>query len=204
MTPPGERYTATNVPTRTLLLRAFDIKAFQLSGTPGWIDIERYDIDARVETNGENPRMLSPAELRPLLQDMLSSRFQLKFHREKKVMPVFALVAARGGLGLHRNTGALGHEVDWGRDHINAHDVTIGEFARALETQLDRAVADNTNLSGTFDFNLTWMPDAQRAEDLSGPSIFTAIREQYGLELKSRKGAVEIVVIDHLEKPSDN
>jgi uncharacterized protein (TIGR03435 family) len=148
--------------------------------------------------------MLSPAELRPLLENMLTSRFRLKFHCETKTMPVLALVAAKRGPSLHRNTGALGHEIDWSKDHINAQDVTMGEFARALETQLDRTVADDTHLGGTFDFKLTWMPGVQRAEELSGPSIVTAIREQYGLELKSRKGAVEIVVIDHLEKPSEN
>jgi len=203
-TPPGEKFTATNVTIKTLLLQAFDIKDFQLSGAPGWIDTERYDIAAEFDPSVARIRALSPEELRPLVQSLLLSHFQLKIHRTTKQMPVFSVQAAKGGPKLHRNTGTPGHETDWGSDHINAHDVTVAEFCRVLETQLDRVVVDDTGIAGTFDFKLTWTPEARRLADSAGPSIFTALREQYGLELKSKKGPVEMIIVDRMERPVAN
>lgn len=69
---------------------------------------------------------------------------------------------------------------------------------------MDKVVIDNTKISGTFDFGLTWTPDLRQTSESGGPSIFTAIREQYGLELKSSRGSVEVTVIDQIERPVDN
>jgi len=208
-TPAGERFTATNVTIRTLLREAFNVKNFQISGAPGWTDTERYDIAAKLDPAVENSRMLDPDELGPLIQGLLVSRFQLRIHHVTKQLPVFTVVAARGGPRLHPNTGTPGHETDWGKDHINAHDVTIAEFCRVLESQPGRVVVDDTKVHGTFDFGLTWTPDlletpGSRTMDSSGASIFTVIREQYGLELKPGKGPVDVIVIDHVERPSAN
>jgi uncharacterized protein (TIGR03435 family) len=203
-TPAGEGFTATNVTAKTLLLQAFNIKTFQLAGTPGWIDSERYDITAKLDSALETSKMLSPEELAPLLQNLLASRFQLVIHRVSKQMPVFSLASAKGGPKLNRNAGTLGHQTDWGKGHINAQDVTLAEFCRVLETQLDRVVIDDTKIPGTFDFRLTWTPDLEQTVDSSGPSIFTALREQYGLELKPRRGPVEVIVVDRIERPSGN
>jgi uncharacterized protein (TIGR03435 family) len=103
---------------------------------------------------------------------------------------------------LHPNTGTPGHSTDWGKDHINAMDVTLAELADLLEVQLDRVVVNDTGIDGVFDFKLTWTPS--QPTDLTGPSIFTAIQEQYGLKLEARKAPVEIIVIDHIERPTAN
>ena len=78
----------------------------------------------------------------------------------------------------------------------------VATFAGVLETQLERHVVDDTGLTGDFDFKLKWTP--AQAGDTSGPSIFTALVEQYGLRVESRKGPVDVIVIDHIERPSEN
>jgi len=201
-TPPGGRFTGTNVSVRTLILEGFDIKHFQLAGAPGWIDNERYDIDAKVSAGADRQTTISPEGLRPLLRSLLVTRFRLTFHRETKEVSAYGLVAAKSGTKLHPNTGTPGHSTDWGKDHINAMDVTVTEFGRVLETQLDRVVVDETGIQGAFDFKLTWTPD--QAGDTSGPSLFTAIQEQHGLKLESKKEPVEVLVIDRVERPTDN
>jgi hypothetical protein len=180
-TPPGGRFTARNITVRTVLLDALGIRDFQLEGAPKWLDAERYDIDARADFVGS----ITPAELMPLVRGLLVSRFGLVFHHETKDAPIYSLVAARNGARLHPNTGTPGHSTDWGKDHINAMDVTLTELAE-----------------GIFDFKLTWTPSA--VTDLTGPSIFTAIQEQYGLRLAAAKGPVEMTVIDRVERPSGN
>jgi uncharacterized protein (TIGR03435 family) len=197
-TPPGGRFTARNVTLRTLILEGFALKDFQLEGLPGWVDRERYDIVAKAET----PGTISPDELRPLIRSLLISRFKMEFHAEKKERPTYSLVVAKNGAKLHPNTGTHAHSTDWGKDHINANDVTLVEFAAVLEGQLDKVVLDNTGIPGTFDFKMTWTPE--QATDLTGPSIFTAIQEQFGLRLVSTKGLAEVTVIDHIEPPTEN
>jgi uncharacterized protein (TIGR03435 family) len=201
-TPPGGRFTATNVSLKTLILEGFDIKDFQLAGLPGSMEGERYDIDARLPAEGQNQATITPEGLRPLLLALLASRFRLKTHRDSKDLTVYALTAARNGLKLHQNVGTPGHSTDWGGGRINAVDVTVAEFGRVLETQLGRAVVDETGIQGTFDFHLNWTPDQDTEK--SGPSIFTALQEQYGLRLETAKRPVEILVIDHVEPPSPN
>ncbi len=207
-TPPGGRFTGTNVTVKTLLLYAFDIKDFQMTGAPGWIGSERFDLDAKLgvpqgnETTQSNEATISPESLRPLLRSLLAARFGLTFHPGQKEATVYSLVAARSGPKLHANDGVHGHSTDWGKDHINAMAVTITEFGRVLESQLDRIVVDDTGIAGNFDFQLKWTPD-QTAEQ-SGPSLFTAIQEQYGLRLESKKSMIDVIVIDRVERPTEN
>ena len=197
-TPPGGRFTGRNVTVRTLILYAFDLKDFQLINLPGWCNSERFDIEAKAEIAG----VIDPEALRPLIRTLLSSRFGLAFHRETKELPLFALDIAKGGSKLHPNTGTLDHSTDWGSDHINATAVTVAEFGRLMEVQLDRVIVDESGISGVFDFHLTWTPDSK--PDTSGPSLFTALQEQYGLRLESKRGSVEVVVIDRVDRPSEN
>ena len=104
-----------------------------------------------------------------------------------------------------------------GRGQLNGHNLGMADIVRVLTQQLDRTVVDKTSLRGNYNFTLKWTPDdselpefkepagAQGSPpDSSGPSIFTAIQEQLGLKLESQKGPVEILVIDHVEKPSEN
>jgi uncharacterized protein (TIGR03435 family) len=197
-TPPGGRFTARNVTVRELLLQALDIRDFQLEGAPKWLDAERYDIEAKSDFAGQ----ITPEGLLPMVRELLASRFGLTLHHETKEAPVYSLVAAKAGARLHPNTGTPGHSTDWGKDHINAMDVTLTELADVLERQLDRIVRNDSGIGGVYDFRLTWTPS--QATDLTGPSIFTAIQEQYGLRLAAAKGPVEMTVINRVERPSGN
>ena len=197
-TPPGGRFTARNITVKTLILYALDIKDFQLANLPGWCDSERYDIEAKSSTQ----TTIGPEQLRPLIRKVLESRFLLAVHRETKDLALYSLVESKGGAKLHPNTGIPTHSTDWGSDHINAIAVTVAEFGRLLEAQLDRVVVNDTGIQGAFDFRLTWASDQK--PDAPGPSLFTAIQEQYGLKLESKKGPVAITVVDRVERPSAN
>lgn len=197
-TPPGGRFTGRNITVRALVQYALDVKDFQIVNLPGWCDSERYDIEAKRNMQD----VIDPEGLRPLIRKLLESRFQFAAHRDMKESPLYSLTAPKSAAKLHPNSGTPGHASDWGRDHINATAVSVAEFGRLLEAQLDRVVVDDTGIQGVFDFSLKWVAD--QSADISGPSIFTAIQEQYGLKLESKRGPVAVTVVDRLERPSEN
>ncbi len=245
---PGGRFTASGLTAKMLIQQAYDIKDFQISGGPGWLSSERYDIVAKAESSANRE------QLKLMLQSLLAERFKLEVHRETKELPVYSLVVAKNGPKLQKSeyqppdpesgpppkpTGegpgplaraAAGESVSrstggpmmrMGRGQVNAQMAQISMLANVLSMQLGRPVIDKTGLKGAYDFKLEWTPDeSQRAfglgegdrpageaaapPDSSGPSIFTALQEQLGLKLESQKGPVEILVIDGIEKPSEN
>lgn len=176
-------------------------------GGPSWIESEKYDIDA-MEVDS-----LAGATVQRLLAD----RFRLTLHHETKELPVYALVIEKNGPKLQEAKPGVGISSDgrgyarpggifWGeeqrpgstRRELTGYATPITLLVDALSIRLGRPVLDQTGLKGNYKFNLHWTPDA------SGPSIFTALHEQLGLDLESTKGPVEILVIDHIEKPSEN
>lgn len=199
--PPGGRFSGQNLSAKRLILQAFNLEAtnFQLAGTPGWTTAESYDINAKIESSD----VIGPERLQVLLQSLLADRFKLVYHRETKELPVYALSVVKGGAKLQSAAEPQGRQIEnWGKDHLNALNVPIAEFARVLQQQLGRVVVNEAGISGAFDFRLTWTPDGSL--DGTGPSIFTALQEQYGLRLESRKGPVEMIVVDHIERPTED
>jgi bla regulator protein blaR1 len=173
------------------------------------------------------------AETRRMLQALLADRFQLKLHRDTKELPVYALVIAKTGLKVHEATpgdaypngfkgpdsrgGAGMMFMEGNGGPVRGQGIPMANLVHFLSQQLGRIVVDKTGLTGKYDFTLQWTPDESQGPpggppgidnapppDTSGPSIFTAIQEQLGLKLESQKGPVEILVIDHAEKPSAN
>jgi uncharacterized protein (TIGR03435 family) len=201
-TSPG-RLTVVNMTPYTLLLYAFGVKESQLTGGPAWFSKEKFDVVAVTGTSAD----LNRATLQPLLQAMFADRLHLKFHRETRESPVYSLVLAKGGpkLTLHFGEGApaTGIHSSSGRNAVNARKTTMQRLAEVLSEQTDRVVIDHTGLTGEYDFSLTWTSDlAAESQDL--PSVFTAVQEQLGLRLEPSKGPVEVIVIDSVERPSDN
>jgi uncharacterized protein (TIGR03435 family) len=142
----------------------------------------------------------------------LADRFNLTLHRETKDLPVFALVVAKNGPKLHEVKAgdppppAGSPDIALNRGHIAIRagmPVLVWTLSRSRD--VDRVILDKTGLTGTYDFDLKWTPEG-KGEDLSdsGPSIFTAIQQQLGLKLEPQKGPVEIIVIDHVQRPSEN
>jgi uncharacterized protein (TIGR03435 family) len=167
-----------------------------------------------------------------MLQSLLADRFKLTLHHESKQAPIYALVVAKDGPKFHETShdppsaglkvgglpGPLPKGGIWmGRGQISVNGGALGVFAEELSTALDCIVLDRTELKGVFDFTLHWTPDEGRGPALSdspdgftpqpdalGPSIFTTLREQLGLKLEPQKGPVDTLVIDHVERPSEN
>jgi uncharacterized protein (TIGR03435 family) len=202
-TQPGGRYSARNVPVQFLVTEAFGIKDFQIARAPKWLNDERYDIVAKAAT----PNELSPEQLRPLLQAMLVDRFKLKFHREMKEFPTYSLVVGKNGPKFHQSLG--GHAPNFsvssnnGRASMTGQSMPMSALAQNLAGMVGRTVADNTGLKGDFDFKFAWAPEEVVSDEL--PGIFTALQEQLGLKLDIvKKGAVEVIVIESMEKASAN
>jgi uncharacterized protein (TIGR03435 family) len=216
---PGGRFTATNAPLRDLVQNAYGVQDFQISGRPTWFNTERYDIVAKAEGD------VSVAQSRLMLQTLLADRFNLALHRETKELPVYVLVVAKNGPKFSQSKPGesesdTGFRTSAANGPVTARKVLISEFAKVLSGELGRAVLDRTGLTGYFDFTFQWAPDSNRTPpgdgdggravdtvpppDTTGPSLFTAIQEQLGLKLEPSKGPVEILAIDHAEKPDAN
>ncbi len=215
---PGGIFQARGVTLKDLIQQGYEVLDFQISGGPGWINTERYDIEGRgngPEVSEEDLVKMTDEQRNRFRQQMLgklralmADRFQLKVHKETKEMPVYALVVvkngpkiakkgddlkAESGLSVRRNTE--------GQTEVTGTDAPIMYLAHQLSQQLGRPVIDRTELKGTFDFKLTFAPGLA---DSDGPSIFTAVEEQLGLKLEPQRGPVEVLVIDTVERPSAN
>jgi uncharacterized protein (TIGR03435 family) len=200
----GGRLTITNESLRDLIRFAFGVKDYQISGSPGWIDSERYDIAAKTDTPA-NPDFEGE---KALIRGLLAERFALKTHVETRESTVYSLTIGRNGSKLVRHDNGTGTKARTTCGHITGGRVTTEVLATMLSRLLGHDVLDQTNLSGKYDFELDWTPDADPCREKVGspdaPSIFTAIQQQLGLKLDSGKGPVQILIIDHVEPPSGN
>jgi uncharacterized protein (TIGR03435 family) len=239
---PG-RFNATGMTVKFLITIAYDVKDFQVSGGPGWVNSERYDVEAKepdsiAQEMDKLPREQWRQLAESMLQSLLADRFQLKLTRGTKDMPAYALVVAKNGPKLHEvkleDTPAAAPSGPGGHPHgpmmrmqpgeLNGQGVGLSFLASVLSQQLGRQVLDQTGLKGNYDLTLKWTPEqgeemmmkgpgpgggpppegAPPPPDASGPSIFTAVEEQLGLKLQATKAPAEALVIDHVEKPSEN
>jgi bla regulator protein BlaR1 len=208
---PGGELRVVGATLKTLITTAYDVRGFQVTGGPGWMDSARFDIDARSETLDS---VTLGAQARERLRNLLASRFQLATRRETKEQQVYTLVVAKGGSKFPESKESKSM-MRGGRGLIISQHVETAMLTTWMSGQLGRPVIDKTALAGKYDFELKWTPDpGQSADgpfgplppppDPNGPSIFTAVQEQLGLRLESQKGPVEILVIDRAEKPSEN
>ena len=213
--PAGGRLTAENMSPKMLIASAFRIQPFQISGGPSWFESAKYDIEGKSES------IATPDQLREMLRTLLVQRFHLQSHEESKQMTVYTLSVAKGGIKMtpskfDENDRRNGVRSNRGR--LSGQHVPVSILAQILSNQLSRVVIDGTNLSGVFDFILEWTPDVGEAPSAKdgmipsqpsadapvAPSLVTALQEQLGLRLESSKGPVDILVIDHAEKPAAN
>ena len=202
--------TWTNVPLSVVIENAYAIQPDQLIGGTAWIKSDRWDIVGKTD---------APAtwdQQNKMLQPLLTDRFSLKVHWETRRLPEYELVVARGGPKIRESSANGDHNARpagtrIGRGLIEGHEISIAQFAFWLRGELGRPVVDRTGLTGKYDLRLQWVPDESQpnsggeapAPDSLGPSIFGAIQE-LGLKLKAVRGPVEVLVIDHIDKPSEN
>jgi bla regulator protein blaR1 len=218
--PQGGTYRATGVTLKMLIMYAYGAPAaFQVYGGPSWIGTERWDIQAKAD--GETPprdRFLQ------MLRALLEDRFQLNVRRDTKEMPVYELVVAKSGSKLALHSGDPPKPEDrlrMGFGSMRFQDSGLGLLAYQLSLQLGRKVTDKTGLTGQYDFTLEWSPEPGQGglesiglppdpslksppADPNRPSLFTAVQEQLGLRLDSKKGQVDVIVTESVERPSEN
>lgn len=205
---PG-RLSAENVTLKLLMAEAYHVYDFQISG-PKWIDSDRYDLEAKI--GGDVPP--SRTQLRSMLQRLLADRFGLSVRRESKQMPVYMLEADKGDtkLQLARHPDRPVMFRVFQRRQITAENAPIENLTEALTWILGMPVLNRTGLEGSFDYKLEWSPDetqlrSQEAPpdpDGNAPSLAAALQQQVGLRLVSRKGLVNLIVVEKAERPRAN
>jgi uncharacterized protein (TIGR03435 family) len=195
------RLTANNVTLKRCIMGAYGVGPNQVLGGPDWLDADRFDIAAKAD----DP--VGDRNLMTMLQTLLAERFRLALHREEKAIEAYVLEPAKNGPKLEKGDGK-GAKTSNGRGDIVAANATMERFAEILSRQMDLPVINHTGLEGVFNLKLKWTPEsatvAKPTDASEGLSIFTAIQEQLGLRLHTQKVPVEVLVIDHVEKPSEN
>jgi uncharacterized protein (TIGR03435 family) len=215
--PTAGHFTAEGAPVNLLVMLAYGVQESQIAGGPGWFVIEKWDIDAKCDderhSGDETKRMLQH-----LLQHLLEERFSLKIHREARQRPVYIVRVAKGGPKFKpseknaTNIRSSAHSISLERE-------SIAEMTRVLATAVGRPVADHTELTGLYDLSVVWddapvrdggVPGTKGLDAQESPagdehgSIFTAIQEQLRLRLEPSRAAVEVVVVDGVQRPAAN
>jgi bla regulator protein BlaR1 len=202
---PGGGLRITGATLQNLISMAYDVRAFQISGGPKWIDNDRFDINARLTTSdAPHPTLTRQDQSKAAegLRNLLADRFQLTLHPETTEQPVFALVVAKAGSKLQELTESESFIRRMGRGSIKGQAVALRLLVLNLAGELGRTVIDKTGLTGKYSFELKWDPSI--APDPSEPSLFTALQEQLGLRLESQRGEVTVLVVDRAQKPAAN
>lgn len=228
---PGGLFRATNVPLNYLLEQVYQLRDYQIVGDPQWMAVIADGYSARYYIDAKGDPSASEAQVREMLKTLLADRFQLKAHRETRDLPVYALIPAKGGIKLQaaqtngRPPGSAGI-ASMVRGCIQGTNVSMPSLVSVLSMLVDRPVVDRSGFSGAFAFRLTWTPDGggdapsdgscpasftafqeqrgMKVENWSCPSIFTAVQDQLGLKLDPQKVPTDVLVIDHVERPSAN
>jgi len=205
MTPNG--VDLRNATLQMLFLNGFEIKSeSQIVGYPSWVNSEHFDIQAKMDAeSAADYRNLKGEEgavqWHSLVRQILEERFGMKYHREQRELPVYFLLVAKQGSKLHESAPKESTSSSWSPGKFASHHCRMSGLASSLSGAADRIVIDKTGLTGEYDVELTWAPDGQPD---AGPSIFTAVQEELGLKLEPAKAPLDVVVIDHLERPSEN
>ena len=192
----------------TILCFAYKVQKSQIINAPRWFDEDRWDIDGVPDVEGKPDWN----QYRTMLQKLLPARFGLQVHRDKRELAVYALTVAKGGSKIHQsqsepnaNSDSTGHGMG-SAQYMKFTNNSMADFAGILELMgVGKPVLDQTNLTGRYDFTLTWTPDSLRATPTDeAPGLFTALQEQLGLKLEPTRAPAEVLVIDAATKPTQN
>jgi uncharacterized protein (TIGR03435 family) len=212
----GRHLVVVNGSLNDLVTFAYGLQVKQVVNGTGWMDGDRYDIDAVPDQPG-TPNL---EQMRNMVRKLLADRFALKFHHDKRDLSAYVLTVGKTGQKL-TPTQVKGNDPGFyyaqGTGGLTLHLVngTMTDFTDFLQMLvLDKPVVNQTGITGRFDNNVTFTPDDSqfnghppkvKASDVSeAPNLFDAIQQQLGLKLTAQKSAVDVIVIDHVEKPSPN
>lgn len=219
----GRDVVTINTTLNDLITMAYDVHVRQVTGGPAWLDSEKYDLTGRPDVEGQP----SVKQIKTMIQKLLADRFQLKFHREKKELTVYAITAAKAGTKISKSEADpnslpglfFGGAGPAGGVAFNVRNATMGEVASTLQgTVLDKPVVDQTGLDGKYDFTVRFTPDPGQMAAFGAPpagapaavnpdappDLFAAFQQQLGLRIETTKAPVDVMVIEKIEKPSAN
>ncbi len=216
--PVGGHLSTRMAPLRLLVQNAYAVQSFQISGGPDWMNTVGYDIDAKAEGNPTRSQVWI------MLQSLLESRFKLQVHREMKVESVFELTPAKGGVKISKSA-----ETPCPDPHIPCGDATVAfdtrsglslvgqqidmaELARLLSGAVQRPIIDKTGFTGKFDLDVPFVYEDDLTVGVakptgyvaSGANLMSALQQKMGIKLESVKAPVEVLVVDHAERPAEN
>jgi uncharacterized protein (TIGR03435 family) len=211
-------FRAVNLGVKDLIVAAYRRDYSQVSGGPKWIDPNMLTTDDRYNIEAKAAGEASEDQIRQMLQTLLMDRFKLAAHGESVTQTVYDLVVAKRSPRLQEvKVEQYVSKARTGGGRVIADQLTMRDLATHLTGQVRTPVADKTGLTGVYKFSLEWTPESLRVPgigappangepgiDANGPSLFTALQEQLGLKLEPAKGTVEVLVIDHVERPSEN
>jgi uncharacterized protein (TIGR03435 family) len=224
----GDRFIASNAYLKMILQFAYrppsgrTLRNSDIVGGPQWADTDRFDIEAKT-SSGANP---TPEQMRLMMQSMLMDRFRLKAHWEMRQMPTYNLVAAKNGVKAKLSNDQSPISIDGQRGvartiakpspagitvTMSADGMPIDVLVGTLQSYAGRPMFDKTGLQGMFDVRLQFFMESTSnngappaSSDPMGPTFATAIEEQLGLKLESSRGPLPVLVIDNVQKPSEN
>jgi uncharacterized protein (TIGR03435 family) len=213
----GNRFKTINTTLSELMSFAYGVHPKQVIGAPDWAATDKFDIDAKPDGEGAP----NDKQWKGMLQKLLVARYKLTFHHDKKELPVYVLSVAKSGQKMTKSQGdpnGLPGLFFHGRlGDLHVTNANMADFAGLMqEAVLDRPVLDQTGITGRWDFALDWTPDDSQFSGMGAkippptdganqpPALYTAIQEQIGLKLDATKAPADVMIIDHVEKPSEN
>jgi uncharacterized protein (TIGR03435 family) len=212
-------FVTFNTNMNDLIAFAYGLHSKQIIDAPAWFGTDLFDIEAKPDTEGR-PNL---KQMGIMVQKLLTERFQLKFHHDKRELSVYAITVAPGGPKMTKTTSAATDQQGFGfraLGDLTVRNMNMADFATWMQSGvMDRPVMDQTGLTDRYDFPLKWTPDDSQFAQFRGvgatpppptedpnapPSLYTAVQEQLGLKIAPAKLPDDVIVIDHAEKPSAN
>jgi uncharacterized protein (TIGR03435 family) len=213
----GRHVFTINTTMNDLVTFAYGLHVKQIVGAPDWFATQKYDVDAIPDVEGQP----DTKQFKIIFQKVLTERFMLKFHRDKKELAVYAITVSKTGPKLTKSERKPSDPNDFmfhKLGGLRVGNATMVDFAEGMQgAVMDKPVVDQTGLTDRYDFTLDWTPDDSQfsafgprpptppSDDPNAPpSLYTAMQEQLGLRLEPTKAMADVIVIDHVEKPSEN
>lgn len=211
--PTDTHFRAENVSLIGLIHWAFEMPVTRILNAPGWAGSTFFNIEASSDPSRDAKMAhltsdAGSAQKELMVRSLLADRFRLATHFETRKLPIYELIVAKGKPKLG-DAKLEGTTINHWRNHLEVQGGdSLAVLAEELSKEVGRPVIDKTGIAGRYDLKLRWAPDgvvtASASAADTAPSIFTALEEQLGLKLKSAKGLVQVLVVDHAEMPSEN
>ncbi len=214
----GRSVVTINTSMNDLVTFAYGLHTKQIIGAPDWFGTDQFDVDAVPDVEGR-PNL---KQLRLVIQKLLEDRFKLAFHHERRELSAYILTVAAAGPKFKTSTAASNDPPGFffrGLGDLTVRNMNMKEFTEGMQSAvMDKPVIDQTGLTEKYDFNLKWTPDDSQFAQFRGagappppaddanapPSLYTAVQEQIGLKIGPGKAQDDVIVIDHVVKPSAN